>query len=345
MYIKAVTAISPQLTTDTGLFEGRVRVLEGNKYFAAEPSYVEMIPKALLRRMNKAVRMGVGAGLMTLKDRMSQDGVILGTANGGIDDSFKFLQQILQYDEGTLTPTNFVQSTPNAVAGSLAMMSKNTGYNNTHVHYGLAFEMALLDAMMLFEEGKAQSLLVGALEEISDHNYNMDQQAGWFKMSESSSADLLDGDTEGTVKGEGSTMLVVDMDPKGALAQIMAVEQYSFVDSVQLQGSIQSLLDQEGVEASEVALMLGLNGDNRHDGWYREVQSAMFPSQTTYSFKNLVGEYPTATAFAVWLAVQLLNRSEVPAEMVYAGQHTPPKYILIYNHYKAKQHSLILMRA
>ncbi|UXP32538.1 beta-ketoacyl synthase chain length factor [Reichenbachiella agarivorans] len=344
MYIKAAIAFSPQYSFDDSFSAKEIEQHQGNKYFAVEPNYGDMIPRSLLRRMNKAVRMGVGAGLMTLKGQPPLDGIILGTANGGIDDSFKFLQQILEYEEGTLTPTNFVQSTPNSVAGSLALMSENIGYNITHVNYGLAFEVALLDAMMLFEEKKAKLLLVGAFEEISDHNYNMDLQAGWFKTGESASADLLDSHTDGTVKGEGSAMFVMDNDPKDAMAHILSIDQISFATKEEVSAKIQAVLTEHGVKSKEVALLLGMNGDQRTDDWYSDLMMGEFTDNTVYTFKNLVGEYPTATGFALWLSTQIFAQAKLPMEMIRKGHHTEPKHLLIYNHYKAKQHSLILLR-
>ncbi|MGL1885589.1 MAG: beta-ketoacyl synthase chain length factor, partial [Reichenbachiella sp.] len=234
MYIKSAIAISPQSTIEGTFFDSAIKEFVGNKYEAQEPPYGDLIPRSLLRRMNKAVRMGVGAGLMAVKNQKPQDGIVLGTAYGGIDDSFKFLHQILEYEEGTLTPTNFVQSTPNAVAGSLAMMTKNTGYNITHVNYGLAFEAALLDAMMLFEEKKANSLLVGSLEELSGHNFNMDEQAGWFKNSQIDSKNLLSSGTKGSVRGEGSSMFVMDNNPQDALAQVLEVKQFNNISQDEL---------------------------------------------------------------------------------------------------------------
>lgn len=77
------------------------------------------------------------------------DGIILGTANGGKEDCVKFLNQIIEYNEGMLTPLNFVQGTPNAVASQIGILTKNLGYNITHMHLGLAFENVLTDADML----------------------------------------------------------------------------------------------------------------------------------------------------------------------------------------------------
>lgn len=345
MYIHSAQAISPQHSIDHKIFEGELISHESTKFYASEPDYMDMIPRALLRRMNKAVRMGVGTGLMTLKGQKEQDGIILGTANGGIDDSFKFLHQILEYEEGTLTPTNFVQSTPNAVAGSLALMSKNTGYNNTHVHYGLAFESALLDAMMLFEEKKASSLLVGAFEEISDHNYNMDAQAGYFKKEGENTADLLNSKTDGTVKGEGSAMFIMSAEPSGAKAQILDLKQLQYLDEEELGSEIETLLSKNGLATEDIAVIVGNNGDQRTDHWYKNLIQRQFSKQTVYAFKHLVGEYHTASAFALWLSTEIMHRTEIPDVFVLQGSHQQPKHILIYNHFKGKQHSLILVKA
>ena len=66
-----------------------------------------------------------------------------------MEDCIKFLNQIIDYEEGLLTPGNFVQSTPNAIAAQLGLMTANKGYNITHVHRGLSFENALLDTILM----------------------------------------------------------------------------------------------------------------------------------------------------------------------------------------------------
>ena len=48
------------------------------------------------------------------------------------------------------------------------------------MHQGLAFENALLDAMMKLPEIPTMYLL-GAVDEISDYNYNIDYLDGWYK--------------------------------------------------------------------------------------------------------------------------------------------------------------------
>ena len=119
MYIHKSTCISPQQTFfDVDLVKLNLSI--NNILNVVEPKY-EDIPLNILRRMGKAVRMGVGAALPLIKDSKNIDGIIIGTANGGMEDCIKFLNQIVQFEEGRLTPTNFVQSTPNAIAAQIGL--------------------------------------------------------------------------------------------------------------------------------------------------------------------------------------------------------------------------------
>ncbi|MFH0865717.1 MAG: beta-ketoacyl synthase chain length factor [Bacteroidota bacterium] len=344
MYIKALSCISPQQTYDLALFENKFTVITGNKCLAMEPNYSELIPAGILRRMGKASRIGIGTGMPLLKKYPSVNGIILSTANGGLEDSMKFLNQIEVYQEGSLTPTNFVQSTPNAVAGLLSLMSNNTGYNTTHVHKGLAFECALMDAKLLFEENEADSLLVGNVEEISDWNFNIEFLEGQFKEEEITNLSLLNSNTRGTICGEGASMFIIESSPVNALCEIKDVDQVCFPDETDVIEKIRHLLERNNLKTSDVhALMLGLNGDNRTDSWYHKVQNILFGYQGVFTFKNLCGEYPTAMAFATWFSSHILQGIHVPAEAVYQATSSEIKNILIYNHYKGNQHGFILM--
>ncbi|TLV03569.1 beta-ketoacyl synthase chain length factor [Dyadobacter luticola] len=344
MYIISTACISPQQTFDNSFFDGQVKVYEGDRYPAIEPDYGPLIPAGLLRRMGKAVRMGVGAGLPLIKSS-NVDGIILGTANGGLEDCLKFLNQIVDYNEGTLTPTNFVQSTPNAVAGNLALMSKITGYNTTHVHNGLAFEAALLDAMMLLEEGNAKRLLVGNVDEISDYNHNIDSLSGAFKSGQFTSATLLSTDSPGSVNGEGAAMFVLSSEPDQAIARIKDLDQSSYLPENEIEVRLLYFLEKNSLSPDDIdTLILGFSGDNRTDYIFKNLQSRLFPESNTYTFKNMVGDYPTSSAFATWMGVQLLGGKIAPAECVYsAGLSGKTTHVLIYNHVKGTQHGFILL--
>ncbi|WP_221393108.1 beta-ketoacyl synthase chain length factor [Dyadobacter sp. NIV53] len=347
MFVTDLSCISPQRTFDDAFFENDIKFHAGNRYAALEPVYGSLIPAGLLRRMGKAVRMGVGAGLPLIQRRPDLDGIILGTANGGLEDCLKFLNQIVDYEEGTLTPTNFVQSTPNAIAGNLALMSKNTGYNTTHVHKGLAFECALLDCMLLFEERKAESLLLGGVEEISEYNYNIDFLSGSFKRQNTTSENLLSSDSPGTVCGEGAAFFVVEAERSAkTIAQIKDTDQISYPSKEELFSKMNHFLDRNGIAAKEIdVVILGYSGDNRNDGWYDQIHQEFFLHSSVYTYKNLVGDYPSVSAFATWLAVQLLSGKPIPARLLISNLSDiqNPKNILIYNHHKGVQHGFILL--
>ena len=88
-YIHKIAAIAP--FRDSDLFSGKdIRDAVENKLYAIEPDYSD-IPRTVLRRMAKAVRLAVGAALPLMKDQPPVDGIILGTANGGMEESIKFM--------------------------------------------------------------------------------------------------------------------------------------------------------------------------------------------------------------------------------------------------------------
>jgi 3-oxoacyl-(acyl-carrier-protein) synthase len=345
IFINDTYCISPQVTYDQSFSEKAVINHTGNRYTAVEPPYGQFIPAGALRRMGKAVRMGVGAGMPLINRNQGIDAIILGTANGGLEDCLKFLNQIVDYEEGTLTPTNFVQSTPNAVAGSLALMSSNTGYNATHVHKGLAFEAALLDALLLIREKRALKVLLGAVEEISEYNYNIDFLAGSFKAEDVTSATLLASQSPGTVCGEGAAMFILSGEKTvNARAELVDVEQLTYPDEAGLSEKVHHFLSRNGMSSDEIdTLILGYSGDNRNDHWFAQLQQTIFPDCQKFTYKNLVGDYPTSSAFATWLAVEIFSGRSVPAEV---GEMTGQvRNILVFNHYKGVQFGFILLRA
>jgi hypothetical protein len=68
----------------------------------------------------------------------------------------------------------------------------------------------------------------------------------------------------------------------------------------------------------------------------------MAPDTIIARFKHLCGEYPTASAYALWLACNL--PPVLPGHLVKRpAKEKPYRTILIYNQYEFSQHSLILL--
>lgn len=136
-----------------------------------------LISPTAARRMSKAVKMGVGCGMEAMQQAAcpNPDGIIVGTGKGCLVDSDKFLRAINEQKEDFLSPTAFIQSTHNTVAGQIALLTKNSGYNMTYSQGRISFESAALDAYIQLSMNERQSLLVGAVDELSDISIEIDK--------------------------------------------------------------------------------------------------------------------------------------------------------------------------
>ncbi len=343
MYIRDLSCISPQKTFQDDFFGNDPIVYTGSQMMAVEPAYDD-IPRGQLRRMGKSNRMATGAG-MPLLTAHSTDGIIIGTTDGGMEDCHRFLNQIIQFDEGTLTPTGFVQGSPSSPAGGLALMSGNSGYNNTHSNKGVSFENCLMDADLLFVEGRAQRLLVGCVEEISQAQYRIETLAGFIKKQETTTDRLIGCGTPGAVNGEGAAMFVLQPTADSAMAQIMDWDMISYPTFADLRAKSTLFLTRNGLQASDIdALMLGYSGDANSDHWYDSFAEQLFPATGIIAFKNLFGESPSASAFATWFAANLVNGKPVPALAIQKPLAGGLRTILIYNHYQGNQHGFVLVK-
>lgn len=346
MYIRDLRCISPQRTFDgEGLFTDGPIVHSGSQYWAEEPSYAGTIPNGLLRRMGKSVRMATGAAMPLLTGH-KVDGIIIGSTDGGMEDCHRFLNQVIEYNEGTLTPTTFVQGSPSAVAGGLALMARNSGYNNTHANKGISFENCLMDAWLLMKEGAVERMMVGCVEEISPAQFRIETLAGYIKQDEVRADGLFQSTTAGAVNGEGAAMFIVQDSSENAVAEIVDFDMVSFPTSDDLQTKATQLLQRNNLGSNDVdALMMGLSGDVNSDHWYQGLADTMFAGAGRFTFKDLFGESPSASAFATWYAAQLLRGNGTVPMTVLAPAARPLRTILIHNHYQGKQHGLVLMRA
>ena len=338
MYVLDMACISPQNTFDGKFFGSDIVPLGTKNMRAIEPEYKD-IPNGILRRMSNSIRMATGAGIPLLQ-KWPVDGIILGTSDGGMADCHSFLNQMVEYEEGTLTPTRFIQGAPSSIAGTLALMSKNTGYNNTHSNLGLSFEGSLLDAMLLFDEGAINKLLVGAVEEISIAQQRLAYLARKLE-------DTLDDQVimDQKIYGEGVSLFVLGNDKSSAMAQIVETDTICYPSDEDLDELINKLLDRSNTSAESVDMvMIGSQSTRETDLLYKPFVERHFPNAGLSTYKRLFGESSSSTAFATWLAVHVLNGEKLPVELSIGGQDHEPEQILIYNQFRGCQHGFILLR-
>ena len=342
-YFHQSSCISPQNSFPEADLS-RIRISKNNLLEVIEPEYPG-IPAGARRRMGKSVRMAVGAALPLLENFPPPDGLVIATANGGMEDCIKFLNQILEYKEGLLTPASFVQSTSNAAAAQIALVTKNHNYNITHVHRGLAFESALMDVVMLLRENPENGYILGCTDEISAYNYNIDRIAGWYRDESVSNTDLFQVRAKGTIAGEGSFMVWMNNQAAGAVAQLTAVKTIHTEDPALVLKTLKKFIS-DNLPAGEMpdVLLTGENGDERLAPYFETVETFFEGAVTVARFKHFCGEYCTASSFACWLSIQILESGTLPALLIkkLAGSK-PIRRILIYNNYRGVQHAFILI--
>jgi 3-oxoacyl-(acyl-carrier-protein) synthase len=297
------------------------------------------------------VKMGVTAARKCLKDTCVDmpDAIITGTSLGCIADTEKFLGSIIHHDEKLLNPTPFIQSTHNTVASAIALAIGCHAYNITYVHRGFSFENALLDGMLQLHENPDRNILVGAVDEITEHAYDITRRMGFWKRKPIGNLSLLEHSSRGTLPGEGVTFFMLgDSSGKGRCSRIMALDMlYNPADFMSVEERISILLKEAGLAVDDLDLaLLGISGDETNDRVYEYLLKGMLKQTDCAYYKHLCGEYDTSAAFALWLADRIIVTGQIPATMQLSpGSRQKINHILIYNHLHNNNHSMILLSA
>jgi len=346
IYINGTGNISPQKTIDNALFLETIEPMAGNHFRCIEPDYKDFIDPILRRRMSRLVKMGVASAQMCLNDadKKQLDAIVTGTGYGCLEDTENFIASVVKNDEKLLTPTAFIQSTYNTVSGQIALLQKCHQYNFTYVHRGFSFESALLDSMMLIKDAEAKNILLGGTDEITSSFFAATNRLGFWKKEKEN---LLNSSTKGAFAGEGSTFfLLSDEKNEKTYAEIKGLTTfYKPSNKLEIKQKIEKLLSDSLLNLTDIDLVIfGINGDLATDQIYYQLEKDLFKEKTCAFYKHLCGEYPTSTAFAMWLANKILKKQQVPDAILMQKQATLPiKNILIYNHFLGIDHSAFIL--
>ena len=346
-YIRAASCISAQNTLAADGFLTDIREYTGTRLNAIEPDYKNYIDPKQIRRMSHVIKMGVAAAQDCLNqaEGSNPDAITAGTALGCLEDTATFLSRIVEMNEEMLPPTAFIQSTHNTVAAQVALMLGNHGYNNTFVHKGVSFENALTDALMLINEGEANSVLAGGIDELTDTSFTILTRLGLYKRKPVSNLKLYDDtQSKGSIAGEGAAFFLLTGNASvDNMVELKAVKTfYNPVDTLAVETQVRKFLTGQRTSIENIDLIIsGKNGDIKNDAVYNSLEGSVFKDKAQAVYKHLSGEYPTSTAFALWLAANCIKRQEVPS--IVSDTPVQPKNILIYNHYQNFYHSLMLV--
>ncbi len=349
-YIQGIGVISPQKTfTGNGFLQDAMEYNDVNYIKCLEPVYGDFIDPMVARRMSRIVKMGVCAALKCLRDAgiENPDAIITGTGLGCIEDTEKFLGSLYASEEQLLNPTPFIQSTHNTIAAAIALKLKCNSYNNTYVHRGFSFESALLDSMMLLQEGSASNILTGGMDELTPNSFAITNRLGFWKEKTVNNLRLLDYKNKGSLAGEGVAFFALSHSKNDkSLARISAVSTlYKPQSADEVTARLSVFIQKSAGVAGDIDLvMLGMNGDPVQDKIYHHIMSNFFsPVQCTF-YKHLCGEYDTAASFALYLATMIIKEQRVPAILKCNDRPVRKiKNVLIYNHFRNINHAMFLI--
>ena len=159
----------------------------------------EALPEATLAALkNPATALGLDSGRV---------GAVLGTGLGTFDQTMEFLIGYLDGGPAAASPLLFPTSVMNAAAGLLALECQLRGVNSTINHKDASPLMALGMAMDALALGRADAIVTGAVDELSEfmlEGYRLLGGLGRHAMRP------YDHDRNGLALGESATVLVLE---------------------------------------------------------------------------------------------------------------------------------------
>lgn len=308
-------------TSSISAFDGLrgLRIDDADHFKCFEPDYKLIIEPRQLRRMSRIMRMGLASAIKTLEvvNVQTPQAVITATGLGCLDDTGTFLVKMCDLNNRMMNPTAFIQSIHNMMGGQIAMHLKSSCYNNTFTQDVLSFEHALLDTIMLLEEGVIESVLLGGIDELTDLKFEL--TARLIKAQKES---------EGYFgQGEGSAFFSISSVPSTVKLVTLILSQNS--KHVDIGDYILNHL-----ASGENTLILTGHSGGKSDEAYKLVEQ-IIGATANINYKKYCGDYPTSSAFATWLACEVLQ------QRVVLDQISQPEHVLIYHAYEDRPHTLI----
>lgn len=140
----------------------QVIILSAVRLTDPDPDYRQYIPPMQARRMTTALKRTLVCARQALEQAGIDmpDAILCGTRLGLMDHTNRILDCLRENGEENVSPTDFMQSTHNTMASTIAIQLGCHGYNCTYSQGEDSLENALLDARLLLEEGTCRTALV-----------------------------------------------------------------------------------------------------------------------------------------------------------------------------------------
>lgn len=322
-YIHSASTISHQNSFNQNYFPENIMPISKLSGLI-HPDYKEFIDPAMLRRMSDISKMSIWCSLDCLRKSKSTepDAIIVGTGLGCLYNTDKFLLEFISNSGHLISPTPFIQSTHNTIAGQLSLILKNHNYNMTHTQNSLSFEHALQDGLVCLDEGK-ECVLVGASDER-------------IELLDSILCKLNFPDI--TLASGASFFIVSSIKKINTNVKISATATYGKISSIT--EKVNDFFNQYEIKRNTIDLVLYSSIDKNNQNKLK----TFFKGQLVCDYQNYCGTYMSNSAFALHLGVDILTRASVKFEFMETAQANI-KSVLICNNLNAESLGLTLIES
>jgi 3-oxoacyl-(acyl-carrier-protein) synthase len=270
------------------------------------------LPVRLVRRLKRLPRMTLSLAQAAYENSglASMPGsLFMGSGWGALSETYDFLTRLTDSREQFPSPTDFVGSVHNGAAAQAAIMFGATGANITTSGGDYSFEQALLAADLLLKDGRETCLVMGADE-------------GHPTLSP-----LLDPSIiPGTPLADGGGALCLSRRSEGARCHIRLPFYRSGATAGCVDLLIASLGGVQAIAGKYALLLVGIPAETREEG---EAQLVRFlegsESKAPFiRYRELIGEFASASAVAAAMAVSLLGGDAPPETVLSTMPEVPP---------------------
>ena len=303
VYIQAAEQISIQTPLSEEWMEQPI-VYHEPFVKAVNPAFREYIAPNEARRMGNIMKRAIVTSLKVLKETgiNHPDAIITGTSIGSLNYTEKFLDDLVENGEESLSPTYFMQTTHNTVSSTISIFTATHSYNTTYSHGGISFELALKDAWMQLNLGQISNALVGGHDEMVESYYELLRKTGYVGV-------------EGMVPcGECamSMMLNKQVSPDN-LCELAGVSIFRMKSVQNICKQLEALVEKANIKVETIQMvMTGVNGNPENDRLYQPVLDELFPQAEHLQYKQLFGENYTVSALGLYAAAHLMKKQGTP---------------------------------
>lgn len=325
-YVTSMAQISCQLPLCDNWFNNPIIYTE-SYITAIAPDYKQFIPGSDARRMSKLQKRVLCTSLKAMNDSGIKipQAIITGTGGGCMENSEKFLIDIFKYEETSLKPSLFMQSTHNTLSSSIAIKTGCRGYNNTYTQNGISFDCALMDGWLKIKSGGIDNALIGAHDEVTSlmRNIMYGSHPEYSKVSEVSMSVILQSGNLSDYICEVSDVKIWHKPSTKIIVSYI-------------------------IELENCTIITGINGNKENDFAYFQIINELSSQYKFLKYKHIFGDCYSSSAMAFYVGATILKNRHIPEYLkIDNGNKSEeiPERVLILNHSDNSDWSLVLLNS